>query len=282
MKITLTLAAVALTGLARAQFAPLGAQWTYDQGDTVYTMTSIGDTLIDGHNCSIISGSSFSSCWQSQAYTYQSGDTVFWSDDPYLPQFFELYRWNAMAGESWDVWTNGPVTVTYTVLGTGTTDVNGQTLRTLNVTATDTQEQWAQSSGVLIEHIGDTLFLFPWLAAFCDAIVPWPLRCYSDDDLGDFARPGVAECTATTSISTTEEREVPHWYPSMFVAGVPTTLRCADVRPTRIDVFDPAGRQVASSASTNGEAHLTLPRPGCYVLRWEHGDGPHIQRLLAY
>lgn len=180
---------------AQSDFAPVGAQWTYDQMGGTYTMTVVGDTVLSGHTCSIIEGSSPSACWQSQAYTYQSGDTVFWSDDQYLPQFFELYRWNAQPGESWDVWTNGPVTVTYSVLGTGTTTVNGQTLRTLNVEAIDTQMAWAQSSGVLIENIGDTLFMFPWLAAFCDAMVPWPLRCYSDSALGTFMRPGVTDCT---------------------------------------------------------------------------------------
>ena len=183
-----------LTFLVHAQFAPPCAQWTYDQEGGTYAMTVVGDTVLNGHACSIIEGSSPSICWQSQAYTYQSGDTVYWSDDPYLPQFFELYRWNAQPGESWDVWSNGPVTVTYTVLSTGTTTVNGQTLRTLNVSATDTQQQWAQSSGVLVEHVGDTLFLFPWLAAFCDAMVPWPLRCYTDTSLGTFLRPGITDC----------------------------------------------------------------------------------------
>ncbi len=194
-----------LQGLAltvSAQFAPPGAVWTYDQEGGTYAMSVVGDTLLNGRTCSIIEGSSPSACWQSHAYTYQSGDTVFWSDDQYLPQFFELYRWNAQVGESWDVWVNGPVTVTYTVLATGTTTVNGQTLRTLDVEATDTQQAWAQSSGVLIEHIGDTLFMFPWLAAFCDVLAPWPLRCYTDDDLGTFMRPGVSDCDQPPPPST--------------------------------------------------------------------------------
>lgn len=194
MRPCLCIPLIGLWASATAQFAPPGAQWTYDQEGGLYTMSVVGDTVLSGHPCSIIQGSSPSICWQSQAYTYQNGDTVFWSDDQYLPHFFELYRWNAQPGESWDVWTNGPVTVTYTVLSTGTTNVNGQTLRTLNVEATDTQLQWAQSSGVLVEHIGDTLFLFPWLAAFCDAIPPWPLRCYADDVLGTTMRPGVVDC----------------------------------------------------------------------------------------
>ena len=184
---------------AQTTFAPMGATWTYDQEEDTYTMVAVGDTVLNGQVCSILVGSFPSICWQSHAYTYQSGDTVFWSDDQYLPQFFELYRWNAQVGESWDVWTNGPVTVTYTVLSTGTTTVNGQTLRTLNVEATDPQMQWAQSSGVLIEHIGDTLFMFPWLAAFCDAMVPWPLRCYTDTALGTFMRPGVTDCAQQAS-----------------------------------------------------------------------------------
>lgn len=193
---TFLLSAILLSSSLGAQttFAPVGATWTYDQEEETYTMTAVGDTLLDGHVCSILVGSTPSICWQSQAYTYQSGDTVFWSDDQYLPQFFELYRWNAQVGESWDVWTNGPVTVTYTVLSTGTTMVNGHSLRTLHVEATDSQMQWAQSSGVLIEHIGDTLFMFPWLAAFCDAMVPWPLRCYTDSTLGTFMRPGITDC----------------------------------------------------------------------------------------
>lgn len=281
MRATLTLLTHCCALAVTAQFAPAGAQWTYDQEDAAYTMTVVGDTLLQGHTCSIIQGSSFSSCWQSQAYTYQNGDTVFWSDDQYLPQFFELYRWNAQVGESWDVWTNGPVTVTYTVLSTGTTTVNGQALRTMNVAATDTQEQWAQSSGVLIEHIGDTLFMFPWLAAFCDAIVPWPLRCYSDNSLGTFQRPGVVDCSSVTGMAETTHATPSPWYPSLIDVGTPTMISSPDAHAGPLEVFDPSGRRVAMLPFANGQVTLMPLHAGCYVLRWANGGRWYSQRILV-
>lgn len=261
---------------AGAQFAPPGAVWTYDQMGGIYTMNVVGDTVLNGHACSIIEGSTPSACWQSHAYTYQSGDTVFWSDDAYLPLFFELYRWNAQPGESWDVWVNGPVTVTYTVLATGTTTVNGQALRTLNVEATDTQLQWAQSSGVLVEHIGDTLFLFPWLAAFCDALVPWPLRCYTDDDLGTFMRPGVTDCDAGVGIPE------PFGPTALLAPTLATTME-----PVRVlgdarveEVLDAAGRRVAVDL-TEDRRSFRLDRAGTYIIRLRDRSGGAVQQRIV-
>jgi hypothetical protein len=263
---------------AGAQFAPPGAQWTYDQEGGIYTMTVVGDTVLNGHACSIIEGSSPSICWQSQAYTYQSGDTVFWSDDQYLPQFFELYRWNAQPGESWDVWSNGAVTVTYAVLSTGTTTVNGQTLRTLNVSATDTQMQWAQSSGVLVEHIGDTLFLFPWLAAFCDAMVPWPLRCYTDADLGTFMRPGVTACGPGVGITEQGSASI-RLAPTLVAANEPVRWT-GDAQ--LLDVIDAAGRKLRADRSGD-ERSFTLDRAGSFVVRMRDAEGrPLFQRIVVY
>jgi hypothetical protein len=226
----------------------------------------------------MIEGPSPSICWQSQAYTHQSGDTVFWSDDQYLPQFFELYRWNAQPGESWDVWSSGPVTVTYTVLSTGTTTVNGQTLRTLNVSATDTQMQWAQSSGVLVEHVGDTLFLFPWLAAFCDAMVPWPLRCFTDSTLGTFMRPGVIDCSSVVGI--TEEGSPSIWLAPTLVAANEPVHWTGDAQ--LLDVIDVAGRKVRVDRSGN-ERSFTLDRAGTFVVLLLDARGRALmQRLVVY
>lgn len=259
---TILLPLLLIPDLVNAQFAPPGAVWTYDQEGGIYTMTVVGDTVLNGHACSIIAGSTPSICWQSHAYTYQNGDTVFWSDDQYLPQFFELYRWNAQVGESWDVWSNGPVTVTYTVLATGTTTVNGQTLRTLDVEATDAQMQWAQSSGVLIEHIGDTLFMFPWLAAFCDAVVPWPLRCYTDDDLGTFMRPGVTDCDA--GVGLTEPVGPVHFLvPTLAFTAEPVRV-IGDAR--LVEVLDATGRKVAVDLADDRRS-FSLHRTGTYIIR---------------
>lgn len=264
---------------AQSTFAPAGATWTYDQEDSTYTMTVVGDTVLNGQACSIIAGSSPSICWQSHAYTYQNGDTVFWSDDQYLPQFFELYRWNAQVGESWDVWVDGPVTVTYTVLSTGTTTVNGQTLRTLNVEATDPQMQWAQSSGVLIEHIGDTLFMFPWLAAFCDAMVPWPLRCYTDTALGTYMRPGITDCALGNGIAEPHPDLLLVARPTLAAMGEPIHLTCDR---GVIELFDPTGRRVLER-TTLGATTLEPDRPGTYLLRFTSriGEVAH-QRIVVY
>ena len=278
---TLLLATVLASATLSAQttFAPIGATWTYDQEEDTYTMTAVGDTVLNGQPCSIIQGSSYSICWQSQAYTYQSGDTVFWSDDQYLPQFFELYRWNAQVGESWDVWTNGPVTVTYTVLSTGTTVVNGQPHRTLNVEATDTQMQWAQSSGVLIENIGDTLFMFPWLAAFCDAMAPWPLRCYTDSALGTFLRPGITECALSSGIAEPHPEPLLIARPTLAATGEPIYLTCDR---GLLELFDPTGRKVLERM-TSGSTTLELERSGTYLLRFTSrvGEVAH-QRIMVY
>lgn len=93
-------------------WAPEGAVWHYTYysgGWGIYvsymTMTVIGDTLIDGRNCSILNlvgpGDSIP-YYNALYYTYQSNDTVFLYDGT---QFRMLYNFNVVPGDSFETYT---------------------------------------------------------------------------------------------------------------------------------------------------------------------------------
>ncbi|HEY0977141.1 MAG TPA: hypothetical protein VGE21_06685 [Flavobacteriales bacterium] len=192
--------------LLSAQFAPPGALWTYEYDLGAYTVGVVGDTLIDGHSCSTVQGSTLSPCWESTAFVYQEQDEVFFRTPELMEDFALLYKWDAQVGESWDIVipeTSFNTTLTYTVMATGTTEIDGEMRRTLTVQLHDSSgDSFAYTSGTLIEGIGDLHYLFPWVMPWCDPMFPGPLRCYTDDGIGTWMAPGITECMPPPPVNT--------------------------------------------------------------------------------
>lgn len=188
-----------------AQFALPGSVWTYEHDLGAYTVNVVGDTSIEGHTCAELQGSTLSPCWESRAFVYQEGDEVYFKAPELMEDFALLYKWDAEVGESWDIVipdTYFNTTLTYTVLATGTTTINGEPHRTLTVQLHDSSDDsFAYTSGTLIEGIGDLHFLFPWLMPWCDAMFPGPLRCHSDL-AGEYMAPGITECLPPPPVNT--------------------------------------------------------------------------------
>ena len=88
-----------------ATFAPQGAEWYFDvwsvlgSPTTYYHMEVLGDTLIQGHQCSVITRQYLGGNGNEQ-FVYEDNDVVYWYNQT-MQDFTMLYDFNAEAGESW-------------------------------------------------------------------------------------------------------------------------------------------------------------------------------------
>lgn len=165
---------------AQQEWAPIGTKWhnnlvyfysQYVTGVNIYE--SVGDTLIDGHNCRIITRQD-DACigFGNVVYMYSDSNQVFFQN-PNNDEFTLLYDFNTQAGESWD----------YThVVETDTIVYNGFPLKRMMVYYGDST-QFTQFD-TIIEKFGSIQRMFQYEVPICDETYNTDLRCYEDPDLG--------------------------------------------------------------------------------------------------
>lgn len=180
---------------AQVEFAPLGATWYYDYGIGApwklsyakVEVTSI-DT-IQGRACKRIESANHlggidwgCSFYAPLLHTYEENGRVYSYHDG---DFYLLYDFNAVAGESWVI-HNPPVawgdSLVVVVDSISFLSVNGNTLKVQHVTNPGLgMGELLEWGSEIIEGIGNTGFITPQFPT-CD---PWifGLRCYSNDSL---------------------------------------------------------------------------------------------------
>jgi len=199
-------------------------QWYY--GETVYPvytptihyedynlLKSIGDTVISGVRCNILSqirGNAGCASFDSPAYVYQSNDTLYFYNSP-QKIFKILYVYGTGAGSSWIVdYPYGSVKVN--VDSVSSVQALGRTLKLQYVTYSSVSQSvygYAPKS-TIIESIGDINYFFQssllqrsdWV---CDELGKdrKGLRCYVHPDYGTY-KTGLTACDFVTSISMPE------------------------------------------------------------------------------
>ena len=170
------------------KFAPQGAEWYFNVSSfmgspiTYYRMAVEGDTLIQGHRCSIISRQFLGGNGDEQ-YVYEDNRKVYWYNQT-LGRFTILYDFDAEVGESWTCEIDScayEVTVTeltyYEGLG------HNHQYRAQRVSYDG--ELGYFGGGTIIEGIGEISGLFPYPYAcvgdIYDGQYPDWLRCYLVD-----------------------------------------------------------------------------------------------------
>ncbi|MCF8308270.1 MAG: T9SS type A sorting domain-containing protein [Bacteroidales bacterium] len=184
------------------------AKWTYDfwnlgvEGTYEFEYTS--DTMISGKLCQKIEMTCHKYFTHPNGYpvyeknqydpgfTYASGDSVFHYSNG---QFHLLYDFSATVGDSWivdivDYGGNCNDTARVEVVATGTTEINGEELRT--ITLESASDSYVSISSTCVEKFGATFTTagdvgkgpFPGIQS-CGGSVMEPdildLRCFSDD-----------------------------------------------------------------------------------------------------
>ena len=170
------------------KFAPQGAEWYFNVSSfmgspiSYYHMEVLGDTIIQGHQCSVISRQFLGGNGDEQ-YVYEGNRKVYWYNQT-LGRFTILYDFDAEVGESWTCEIDScayEVTVTeltyYEGLG------HNHQYRAQRVSYDG--ELGYFGGGTIIEGIGEISGLFPYPYAcvgdIYDGQYPDWLRCYLVD-----------------------------------------------------------------------------------------------------
>ncbi len=172
---------------APATFAPQGAEWYFDVFNPWGTHPEYqrffvdGDTIIQGHQCSIISQHFVDTGHEGEEFVYEEDNKVYWFN-PTTNAFSVLYDFDAEAGESWN-YEVGECSHQMTVDSVGSVTWNGHTYRTQWVRFNEDVQYY---SGKIIEGIGYEKGLFPSIYV-CDGLEVYDaseieyLRCYVND-----------------------------------------------------------------------------------------------------
>ncbi len=199
-----------------AAFAPQGAEWYFDVFNPWGTHPEYqrffveGDTIIQGHQCSIINQNFVDTGHEGGEFVYEEDNKVYWFN-PTSNAFSILYDFDAEAGESWD-YEVGECSHQVTVDSVGSVTWNGHNYRTQWVSYYE--DPWVGSSGKgkIMEGIGYEKGLFPSIAVcngweVFDASEIEYLRCYVND--GEMLyHEGGYDCDETTITPPSH----PEWY----------------------------------------------------------------------
>ncbi len=169
-------------------FAPQSAEWYFDvfnpwnQHPQYVRFYVDGDTIIQGHQCSIITQHFVDTGHEGGEFVYEEDNKVYWFN-PTTDNFTTLYDFDAEAGESW-YYEVGDCSHLVTVDSVGSVTWNGHTYRTQWVRFND--DLPAYYTGKIIEGIGFERGLFPSIEVcngweVFDASEIQYLRCYVED-----------------------------------------------------------------------------------------------------
>ena len=279
------------SNLKSQSFAPLDATWHYEiryafAGDINYTVfSSVGDTLINGRNCQTIEKSQTIQCYNELGveYVYSSNDSVYYYNELF-DSFFLLYDFNAKQGEKWRVYRSNTTatldTVQVEVNLVSTTQINGQLLKTLDVTYTD----WSGTyQSTIIELLGDLKYMFPWFPsnAICDIDYSAGLRCYDDPTLG-FHSLGIADsCTYryVVGISENDFENDLSIYPNPSSENI--IVECDRFDNGMLEIFNHLHQKVFF-CNFDGKVNLNTTgfSPGIYYVRLRQDGNAIHQRFV--
>ena len=194
-------------------FAPQGAEWYFDVFNPWGTHPEYerffveGDTIIQGHHCSIINQNFVDTGHEGGEFVYEEDNKVYWFN-PTTNAFSTLYDFDAEAGESW-YYEVGECSHQVVVDSVGSVTWNGHTYRTQWVRFNEDVQYY---SGKIIEGIGYEKGLFPSIYV-CDGLEMFDaeeieyLRCYVND--GEMLyHEGGYDCEQTTVTPPSH----PEWY----------------------------------------------------------------------
>ena len=265
-------------------FAPIGAQWYYDErfafsGDIDYIkFTSDKDTVILGETCRKITKRHKLYCngRPDVEYIFYRNDTVFFLDTVFN-EFQILYVFSAVTGDSWSIKfkdeNQNIDTLTISVDSVSSTLINGQNLKTLYVTYSKNNDTLQQPyTSTIIERIGDIHYMFNWTplssSMACDANYTSGLRCYEDSILG-FYPTGIADsCNYTYSGNNDFE------YSKSFELFPNPTQDEIEIKAKKFSnytlyLFDLSGKQVKSYKVYGSKFRIDLSsvEKGIYIIR---------------
>lgn len=257
-------------------FAPIGAIWhygyhTYPPGQNSFVrITSVGDTVIAALPCKKLERYYPHDKWGlppaivDTFYMHSRNDSIFlW--DTITSQYYLLYDFNAIQGETWTVGYFGIDSVL--VDSTGTITINANALKVLYTTGYYTVVS-PYFEGTFIERIGWTMFLLPR----GDGFLEHPLRCYEDTVIGYYNTGEIAQCDSII-LSLKQGSE-----PSKAITLYPNPtsgIFAVQGATGSIKVYDLFGRLILTT--TESQIDMSDQPKGIYLVR----VGQAVRKLLV-
>ena len=255
-------------------------QWTADSA--LFNIECVGDTVIQGINCSELDYSGgISECMGFRQYVAIIGDSVmFW--EPFDGTFRTLYVFGLSPGDGWQTlvaggyydlgtWVTVYDTLSFQVTMSDTVEIEGLSLRRSVVQANwspITSGQNVPFGGTIIERLGHSGFMFPWIDGACDFEITLPLRCYSDNDI-TWLDPQFPQCELSVGLNEVHAGSSFGIRPTLAATG--ETIQLNGPQGTVI-ILDAVGRVVLQKA-IEGPASFDLDMPGTYIVRFTTSDG---------
>lgn len=286
----------------QSSWAPEGAVWHYTYysgGWGIYisfmTMTSIGDTVIQGKECSTLNlvGPGDSIPYHNEFYyTYQNNDTVFLYDGT---QFRVLYNFNLLPGDSFESY--GPQTIglcwddstTLVVVDSvGYETINEVDLKYMVVHTPENDwgfqncTNWMESYKIY-QTIGCLGYMFPAKICGADGESVCALRCYEDPVFGFYATNAADSCTYEYGVGVEEidYSNLVKVYPNPVTDQFTIELQAGKSK-AELSVYSVDGRLVKHIKLANETTlvNFSEAEKGCYILRFEL-DGKVFQGRIV-
>jgi hypothetical protein len=297
MKILTFLTLLISINLNAQVFAPDDAVWyyTYDPDVTLddgyQKIEVIGDTVINNKTCKILQKTNIGySYWDKDYYEINAGINIIYEEDSIVyykkdSLFYILYNFKAKVGDSYSSISfpkNCYQQFEVKIDSIESIENNGKTLRKFYVTLNDLYQ------GFFIERIGYPDYLFPYFQIGCDVLTgphyPGPLRCYSDNEIGNFSTNVVSSCEFIISSNEQKLRNKSFKvYPNPSRIQESIQIEIFDSKIKGFDIYNLLGQKlrnynIADETSTS----ISIKNPGNYIICFVNKNGYVIvqERIL--
>jgi hypothetical protein len=281
-----TLAILFLTLLTPAlhsqEWFPIGASWHYNQvdfmlpGERFQYFEVLGDTIIQGKACRIVSGDCICKDQGVMGYLHQDGERIYYFDQ-LSEAFMLLYDFEMTAGDTMTYPFTKAEDTHYVLDSVTTVMFNGVMIRVQHWGRVD---GWVEIGPRTYEFIGNTRCLYPQIG-YCDPLTG-PMRCYYDGDFGliKFIDPD-KDCDAVTSSTSDIDQPVLEVYPNPTSGSIVIT---SDHPMRSVICQSIATGQVALSTEPldlKSEIRLDGLAPGIYLLNILLQDGSRVTQKVV-
>jgi len=262
-------------------WAENAAIWHYDQIDfgppfnhDYLKYTSIGDTTILGMDAKKIKEEYITiyDTTISNIFMRSENNQVFLFDTA-LNSFRLIYDFSATTGETINVFCRNATqdtTIEIMVDSVSSININGHILGVQYVSQPESQEFYM--SGMIIENIGWTGFLFP-IHSIADPPFGGSLRCYEDNEIGLYKLSSY-DCDYMTSIETINSLSDLSIFPN------PTNgiINIETDKTITVEIFDISGKTIYYGAET--KIDISKNKKGLYFLRLVANPEVKVKKIM--